>query len=237
MENEKVAVIVGVGPGLSAALARRFAREGYAVALLARRIEPPREVQQRIEGAGGRAISVVADATSAASVVGAFAEIRTSLGEPEVFIYNAGAFQVGGALDITPEQFEACWKANCLGGFLGAREVLPGMVARGRGTILFTGATASIRGSANFSCLAVGKFGLRALAQSLAREFGPKGIHVAHVIIDGQIHVPDRPMLAGRPTHTMLDPDAIARTYWELHCQPPTAWTHEIDLRPAVEKF
>jgi NAD(P)-dependent dehydrogenase (short-subunit alcohol dehydrogenase family) len=124
------------------------------------------------------------------------------------------------------------------GAFYGARQVLPAMLGAGRGTVLLTGATASLRGSARFSALAVGKFGLRALAQSMAREFGPQGIHVAHVIIDGQINTPRmREMSPEREERTMLSPDAIAETYWQLHVQDPTAWTLELDLRPSVESF
>jgi NAD(P)-dependent dehydrogenase (short-subunit alcohol dehydrogenase family) len=164
--------------------------------------------------------------------------VRKDLGAPEVFVHNAGAFQMGSVLDVSPEQFEACWRANCLGAFLGAQQVLPAMLKNGQGTIVFTGATASLRGSARFSCLAVGKFGLRALAQSIAREFGPQGIHVAHVIIDGQINTPRvRGINPDREEHTMLSPESIAETYWQLHSQDPTTWTLELDLRPSVEKF
>jgi NAD(P)-dependent dehydrogenase (short-subunit alcohol dehydrogenase family) len=181
---------------------------------------------------------VPCDATDAKEVARGFAEVRRTLGEPEVLVYNAGAFQMGGLLDITPEDFETTWRTNCLGGFLAAREVVPAMLAKGRGTIIFTGATASLRGGARFACLAVGKFGLRALSQSMARELGPKGIHVAHVIIDGQIDTPRaRKMWPVRGTETFLDPDAIAETYFQLHAQEKSAWSHEVDLRPAVEKF
>ncbi|MFI5246079.1 MAG: SDR family NAD(P)-dependent oxidoreductase, partial [Gemmatimonadales bacterium] len=166
------------------------------------------------------------------------AKVSAELGAPEVLVYNAGAFQMGGLLDISAEDFERCWRANCFGGFLAAQAVVPEMLKKKRGTLLFTGATAALRGSAKFSCLAVGKFGLRALAQSLARELGPQGIHVAHVIIDGQIDTPRiRQMMPGRDASTLLSPDAIAETYWQLHAQDPTAWTQELDVRPAVEKF
>jgi NAD(P)-dependent dehydrogenase (short-subunit alcohol dehydrogenase family) len=147
-----------------------------------------------------------------------------------VCIYNAGAYTLGGILELTPEQLESSWRIGCLGGLLMAQQVLPAMLERGRGTLLFTGATASLRGSARFAGLAVGKFGLRALAQSMAREFGPRGIHVAHVIIDGMIGT-------GSGSPARLSPDAIAETYWQLHRQDPTAWTQEMDLRPAPEKF
>ena len=238
MEKGKITAVLGVGPGLGAAVARRFAAEGHLVALMARRPESVREVEGAIVAAGGRAVSIAADAADTASVAAAFAEVRTQLGEPDVLVYNAGAFQAGGVLELTPERFEACWRANCFGAFLATREVLPAMLHRGRGTLLLSGATASMRGSARFSALAVGKFGLRALAQSLAREHGPAGVHVAHVVIDGQIATPrNRAMFPARPESTMLDPEAIARTYWELHRQDPTAWTLEVDLRPATEKF
>ena len=236
--NGKTAAVLGVGPGLGAAVARRFAREGFAVALMARREESVAGVREEIEGAGGTALPVSTDATDPASVAAAFDEVRSNLGAPEIFVYNAGAFQMGGILDLSPEKFDECFKANCAGAFYAAQQVLPAMVEAGRGTVLLTGATAALRGGARFSALAVGKFGLRALAQSMAREFGPRGIHVAHVVVDGQIDTPRvREMSPDREDHTMLSPDAIAETYWQLHSQDRTAWTLELDLRPAVESF
>jgi NAD(P)-dependent dehydrogenase (short-subunit alcohol dehydrogenase family) len=236
--NGKTAAVLGVGPGLGAAVARRFAREGFAVALMARREGSVAGVREEIEGAGGTALPVSTDATDPASVAAAFDEVRSNLGAPEIFVYNAGAFQMGGILDLSPEKFDECFKANCAGAFYAAQQVLPAMVEAGRGTVLLTGATAALRGGARFSALAVGKFGLRALAQSMAREFGPQGVHVAHVVVDGQIDTPRvREMSPGREDHTMLSPDAIAETYWQLHSQDRTAWTLELDLRPAVESF
>jgi NAD(P)-dependent dehydrogenase (short-subunit alcohol dehydrogenase family) len=233
-----VAAVVGVGPGLGSAVARRFAREGFAVALMARTEESLEGAQRGIESGGGRALPVPVDATDPGSVAQAFGQVRSELGDPEVLVYNAGAFQPGGILEVDPERFDFCFKANCAGAFYAAREVLPAMVEAGRGTIILTGATASLRGSARFAALAVGKFGLRALAQSMAREFGPQGVHVAHAVIDGQIDTPRvREMQPDREAHTMLSPGAIAETYWQLHCQDPTAWTLELDLRPAVERF
>jgi NAD(P)-dependent dehydrogenase (short-subunit alcohol dehydrogenase family) len=233
-----VAAVLGVGPGLGAAVAHRFAREGFAVALMARNEDGLSGIRQEIEGEGGAARSISADATDPVSVRAAFGRVRDELGDAEVFVYNAGAFQMGGILEVTSEKFDECFKANCAGAFYAAQQVLPAMVEAGRGTILLTGATASLRGSARFSALAVGKFGLRALAQSMAREFGPQGIHVAHVVIDGQINTPSvRERSPDREEHTMLSPDAIAETYWQLHSQDPTAWTLELDLRPAVERF
>lgn len=236
--NGSVAAILGVGPGLGAAIARRFASEGFDVVLMARREESLASVRGEIEGRGGRALSVSTDATDPDSVAAAFERVRGELGDPEVFVYNAGAFQMGGILELAPDRFDDCFKANCAGAFYAARQVLPAMVEAGRGTILLTGATASLRGSARFSALAVGKFGLRALSQSMAREFGPRGIHVSHVIIDGQIDTPRvREMSPDREANTMLSPDAIAEAYWRLHSQDPTAWTLELDLRPSVESF
>ena len=233
-----MAAVLGVGPGLGAAIAGRFAREGYAVGLMARGEESMSGAREEIEGAGGEALAVTADATDAASVARAFDEVRGSLGDPEVLVYNAGAFKMGGILELTPEDFDRCWKANCAGAFYAAQSVLPAMLERGGGTVILTGATAALRGSARFSALAVGKFGLRALAQSMAREFGPRGIHVAHVVIDGQINTQRvREMSSEREERTMLSPDAIAETYWKLHTQDPTAWTLELDVRPAVERF
>jgi NAD(P)-dependent dehydrogenase (short-subunit alcohol dehydrogenase family) len=237
-DTDNVAAVVGAGPGLGGAVARRFASEGFAVALLARREESVAETRREIEEAGGTVSFIGVDATDPASVDGAFEQVRAELGDPGVLVYNAGAFQMGGILELSPEQFDSCFRANCAGAFYAAQQILPAMVERGRGTILLTGATASLRGSARFSALAVGKFGLRALAQSMAREFGPQGIHVAHVVIDGQIHTPRvREMYPDRESHTMLSPDAIAETYWNLHVQHPTAWTLELDVRPAVERF
>jgi NAD(P)-dependent dehydrogenase (short-subunit alcohol dehydrogenase family) len=234
----KVAAILGVGPGLGAAVARRFAREGFTVAMMAREKEKLGTVREEIEGAGGTALAVSTDATDAASVASSFDQVQEKLGSPEVFVYNAGAFQMGGILELSPEQFDDCFRANCSGAFYGAQQVLPAMVEREQGTIILTGATAALRGSAKFAALATGKFGLRALAQSMAREFGPQGIHVAHVIIDGQINTPSlRETQPDREEHTTLSPDAIAETYWQLHVQDPTAWTLELDLRPAVETF
>jgi NAD(P)-dependent dehydrogenase (short-subunit alcohol dehydrogenase family) len=229
-----IAVVIGAGPGLGASVAARFAREGFSVGVVARKQETLAPAVERI-GAAARAYA--ADTTDTAAVAKLFASVRADLGAPDVLVYNAGAFQMAGVVELSPDDFISAWSANCLGAFLCAREVLPAMLERGRGTILLTGATASLRGSARFSALAVGKFGLRALGQSMARELGPKGIHVAHVVIDGMIDTARVRAFANRPAGEMLAPDAIAETYWQLHAQAPTAWTHEIDLRPATEKF
>lgn len=238
MALEKVAAVLGIGPGLGAAVAHRFAREGYSLALLARSADKLAAVESELMDAGGIARSYITDASDPESVAGAFARIREELGEPEVLVYNAGAFKMAGILELDPADFENLWKANCMGAFLAVREVLPAMQHKKSGTILLTGATASLRGSARFAGLAVGKFGLRALAQSLAREFGPQGIHVSHVIVDGMINTPTvRAWQPDRDPNTLLAPDAIAETYWQLHSQDPSAWTLELDVRPAVESF
>jgi NAD(P)-dependent dehydrogenase (short-subunit alcohol dehydrogenase family) len=234
-----VIAIVGAGPGLGAAIARRFAREGFALALLARDAAHTESLAREIEGRGGRALGVALDATAAGPVADAFHVVREKLGDPTVLAYNAGAFVQGGILELDPARFEQAWRVNCLGALLCAQQVLPAMLRERRGTLLFTGATASLRGGARFAGLAVGKFGLRALAQAMAREFGPQGIHVAHFVIDGQIDNPRTRNRVGsaRAGNSFLNPDAIAETYWQTHVQDPTAWALEMDLRPAVEKF
>ncbi|WP_119066119.1 SDR family NAD(P)-dependent oxidoreductase [Rubrobacter indicoceani] len=235
---QRAAAVLGVGPGLGTAVAGRFAREGYAVALMARREEVLEASKSEIERSGGKAISVPTDATSPGSVAGSFRQVRSEIGDPEVFVYNAGAFHMEGLLDVTPERFEECFRINCAGAFYAAQQVLPAMVEAGRGTFLITGATAGIRGSAKFSAFATGKFALRALSQSMAREFGPQGIHVAHVVVDGQIDTQkSRDRRPDRDPQEMLSPDSIAETYWQLHLQHPSAWTLELDLRPSVESF
>lgn len=237
-KQQPVTAILGAGPGLGAALAVRFAREGHALALLTRSASGRQHALEAVAAVDGRARGWDCDAADPAAVAAAFAQVRATLGDPSVLICNAGSFTRGGILDLAPEAFEVAWRANCYGGFLAAREVLPAMQQAHAGTILFTGATAALRGGAGFAGLAVGKFGQRALAQSLAREFGPQGIHVAHVVIDGQIDSPrTRARDIARNVATFLDPAAIADAYWVLHAQSRTAWTQELDLRPDVEKF
>jgi NAD(P)-dependent dehydrogenase (short-subunit alcohol dehydrogenase family) len=227
-----------VGPGTGAAVARRFARGGYPIALVARREEHLDPVATAIAADGGRARSVTADAADPHSLERAFARVREELGPVEVLIYNAGWFRIAGLLELDPEELAQAWRISCLGAFVAAREALPEMVSRGRGTVLLTGATASLRGSARFAGLAVGKFGLRALAQSMAREFGPQGIHVAHVVVDGVIDTPRvRQMFPDLEEQRLLSPESIAETYWQLHQQERSSWTLELDLRPSIEKF
>ena len=179
--------------------------------------------------------NAVADAEA---VTALFEEVAAALGPPDLVVYNSGAFRPGSVLEIEARDFETCWRIGCLGGFLVGQQAARIMAERGHGSIIFTGATASLRGGANFANLAVGKFGLRALTQSLARELGPRGVHVAHVIIDGQIRSERYAQLEKeRPADAFLDPAAIAEAYYQLHRQPRSAWTQELDLRPWVEKF
>lgn len=237
-ENRDITCIVGVGPGLGAALANRFADAGHAIALMSRSARHREPIAKAINARGGKALGYDCDAGKPESVTAAFAHVRDTLGPPGTLIYNAGSYAPGGILEMDPERFESAWRANCFGGFLCSREVLPHMLESGGGTLLFTGATAALRGGAGFAGLAVGKFGLRALAQSLAREFGPRGIHVAHAVIDGQIATPSaRERQPDRAAETYLAPEDIAETYWQLYCQPRSAWTLELDLRPHVESF
>jgi len=231
--TKTVALVVGVGPGLGAALARRFTKADMAVAVARRNADKLKDLAEEI---GGRAYAC--DVADSASVEALFQSVERDLGAPGVVAFNAGAYMRGGILEIKPEDFERCWRIGCLGGFLVGQAAARRMVPAGQGTILFTGATASLRGSAGFANLAVPKFGLRALAQSMARELGPKGVHVAHFIIDGQIaseRAGYRP--AERGEDAVLSPDAIAEAYYQVHLQPRSTWTHELDLRPCMEKF
>ena len=233
MSKDRVAMVVGVGGGLGAALGRRFAEAGMNVALAARGDAITAPLAEEIKGS-----AYPVDVTDEAAVEALFDRLRDDLGEPDLVVFNAGAFQRTTVLEATAADFERCWRIGCLGGFLIGRAAARGMAARGSGTIIFTGATAALRGGAGFINLAVGKFGLRALAQSMARELGPRGVHIAHAVIDGQI---DGPAHADRRADiaagALLDPNAIAETYYQIHLQDRTAWTQELDLRPAVEKF
>jgi len=179
-----------------------------------------------------------ADVSNREDVLRVFDSVDRDLGAPDMVVFNAGAFQKASVLDIDPADFERCWRVGCFGGFLVGQAAARRMAQRGHGTIIFTGATAALRGSAGFANLAVPKFGLRALSQSMARELGPRGVHVAHVIVDGQIES-DRYRHLGeeRGEDSLLAPSAIAEIYLQLHRQPRSAWSHEIDVRPWSEKF
>ncbi len=232
--SQAVAVVVGAGPGLGSALGRRFAGAGMKVALARRRTDQLEALARELGGA-----AYACDAADEASVRALFERVSSDLGAPELVVYNAGTFKPGKILDIGTRDFVDCWRIGCLGGFHVGQAAARSMLEAGRGTIIFTGATASLRGGAGFANLAVPKFGLRALAQSMARELAPQGVHVAHVVIDGQIASDERPGYseAERGADAVLKPDAIAETYYQLHVQPRSTWTHELDLRPWVEKF
>jgi len=236
--KKPVCAVLGVGPGLGASVAKRFARAGYAVAMMARTADRLNTFKEDIEKEGGVALGVPTDASNEQSIRTAFAEIRSKLGDVDVLCFNAGSFARGGILDIKPSQMADLFSLTVLGCMTSSQEVLPGMLAKKKGTILITGATASLRGGAGFSGLAVPKFALRALAQSMAREFAPQGVHVAHIIVDGQINTPRQvAMQPDRPLGSFLDSDVLAEQYFQLHSQPSTVWTHELDVRPNVEKW
>ena len=237
MKDKKVAVVTGVGPGLGAALVRRFAAS-YAVAILARKADYLKALASEIRQTGATVLDVSCDVSDRAQVTEAFRAIRVDLGEPEVLLYNAGSGSFGTITEITLQQYEADWRVNALGAFLTAREVTPGMIARGRGTMLFTGATAGVKAGPRSVSFGPAKFAMRGLAQSLARDLGPKGIHVAWVNVDGSIDIPGaRGLKPSLKDDDFLKPDAISETYWHLAHQDPSAWTLEIDLRPFKERF
>lgn len=226
-----VALIVGVGDGLSASLARLLAKDGYAVALASRRADKLAGLAAEI---GGKGFAV--DAGDAGQVAALFTAVEVGLGVPEVVVYNASGRERGPLVDLDPAAVAQAINISAFGGFLVAQQAARRMIPRGRGTILLTGASASVKGYPQSAPFAMGKFALRGLAQSIARELAPKGIHVGHVVIDGAIRSASRLDPADRPDST-LDPDAIAQSYVDLLRQPRNAWTWEIELRPWVENF
>jgi NAD(P)-dependent dehydrogenase (short-subunit alcohol dehydrogenase family) len=241
------AVVVGVGAerGLGAALCRRFAAEGHHVLVAGRTPEKIDRVARAIESLGGRATPVATDATCEEHVVRLFDLAMTEEdghGPADLVVYNAGNNRRLDFREVSAETFEEFWRVGCFGGFLVGREAARRLLPLGRGTVLFTGASGSLRGRPGFAHFAAAKAGLRAVAQSMAREYGTQGLHVAHVVIDGII---DGDMIRrGRPQiveqrgeNGLLAIDAIAEAYWQIHRQHPTAWTHEIDLRPYKEPF
>ncbi len=238
----KVALVVGAGDYLGAAIARRFGREGFTVCATRRRGKGLDALMAAIEADGGTAHGFYSDARDEDQVTDLIETIERDIGPIEAFVFNVGGNVNFGILETTARVYTKVWEMCALAGFLTGREVARRMVARERGTIIFTGATASMRGSAGFSAFAGGKHALRALAQSMARELGPRGIHVAHVVIDGPIDTASTRELfpqwfAERPADGVLQPDAIAETYWALYAQPRSAWTHEVDLRPYLEPW
>ena len=242
MAHERVVLVVGAGDATGGAIARRFAREGFTVCVIRRNPDKLQPLVTRIEAEGGRARAFGSDARREEQVIALIETIEREVGPIEVAVYNVGGNVRFPLREMTSRVYFKTWEMGCFGGFLMGREVAKVMVPRGRGTILFTGATASLRGSAGFAAFAGAKHALRALAQSMAREFGPLGIHVAHVVIDGAIdtpfireNFPERYAL--KEKEGILDPEAIAENYWRLHLQPKSAWTHELDLRPWIEKW
>jgi NAD(P)-dependent dehydrogenase (short-subunit alcohol dehydrogenase family) len=232
--SNKSCIIVGAGPGNGLAFGRRFAEAGYRVALLARTQERLQQLAAQVQGATAQ----VCDVTSGPSVQRAFAAAHGAVGDPDVLIYNAGAGTFGNVDAVTAEDMEAAWRTNALGCFLCAKEVLPGLRANKRGSIVIIGATASLKGGANFIAFAAAKAALRSVAQSLARQLGPEGIHVAHVVIDGVIDLETtRRQMPTHPDEFFLKPADIAESVFRLVEQPRSAWTFELDLRPFGEKW
>jgi NAD(P)-dependent dehydrogenase (short-subunit alcohol dehydrogenase family) len=229
-----VCVVTGVGPGNGCALARRFAREGYRVAMLARGEEALKEYESAIPGTRGFAC----DVGDADSVGESFARLRSELGPVDVLVHNAGSGSFRSFLDIDADELEAAWRVNCLGLFLCGREAAADMLRAGRGAIVVSGATASLRGGAHTAAFASGKAAQRSLAQSMARQLGPRGIHVSLLVIDGVIDIPrTRAFLKDKPDEFFLKPDAIADAAYYLATQDPSAWTFEMDVRPFGEKW
>jgi NAD(P)-dependent dehydrogenase (short-subunit alcohol dehydrogenase family) len=225
------ALIVGTGPGISASLARRLAGFGVKVALAARNVQ---KLDALVKDTGAQAFA--ADASDPDAVARLFDQVSERIGEPEIVVYNAGARAHGPLADLDPAAVQKSVAITAFGGFLVTQQAARRMVPRGHGAILLTGATASIKGFAHSASFAMGKFALRGLAQSAARELSPKGIHVAHFIIDGAVRAAHRPDTADKPDST-LDPDAIAQSYVDVLRQPRSAWSHEVELRPWVERF
>lgn len=240
--SSRVGVVVGAGDALGGAIARRFARGGYAMAIARRSAERLTGLAEQITAQGGTALPLAVDARREEQVVEMFARVVAELGPPELVVFNVGGNVKLPILDLTAEKYFKTWEMAAMSGFLVGREAARVMLPSGHGTILFTGATASLRGGSGFAAFAGGKAALRMLAQSMARELGPQGLHIAHVIVDGGIdtefmrdHFPERYALKDRDG--ILNPDHIAENYWNLHHQPRDSWTQELDLRPWIEKW
>ena len=236
------AIVIGAGDALGGAIARRFARGGLIAVPSRRKSKPLGELVAEIEANGGQAEGIPCDARDEEAVIGLFDRVEEEIGPVEAFVFNTGAQHRSSILDMTSKIYRQVWESAAFAGFLTGREAARRMVVRGRGTIIFTGATASMRGGANFASFAGAKHALRALAQSMARELGPEGVHVGHIIVDGMIDseavrskFPDA--ADALPEGGMLNADHIADAYWAMHAQPRDAWTFEMDIRPAVEHW
>jgi len=242
MPDARAALVIGAGDATGGAIARRFAREGFTACVTRRNADKLAPLVARIEAEGGKARAFGSDARKEEAMAALVDTIEREVGPIEVAAFNIGANVRFPIRETTSRVYFKVWEMACFAGFLMGREVAKAMVPRGRGTILFTGATASVRGSAGYSAFSGAKHALRALAQSMARELAPQGVHVAHVVIDGAIdtefirtNFPARAAL--KDQDGILNPEAIAEVYWQLHRQPRSAWTHEMDLRPWMETW
>ncbi len=242
MSKSSVALVVGAGDATGGAIARRFAREGYVACVTRRDKDKLQDLVREIEAGGGTAHAFGSDARKEEEAVALFDTIERDIGEIDVAVFNVGGNVRFPIAETTARVYTKVWEMAAFAGFLMGREAAKRMTPRGRGTIIFTGATASLRGSAGFAAFSGAKHALRALAQSMARELGPQGVHVAHVVIDGAIDTafirdlfPEA--YAKKAEGGILSPDHIAEMYWMLHRQPRDAWTHELDLRPWMEKW
>jgi len=242
MTDKKAVLVIGAGDATGGAIARRFAREGYIACVTRRTADKLQPLVDSIQAEGGQAFGFASDARKEADMTALVATIESEIAPIEVAVFNIGANVRFGILDTTERVYRKVWEMAALAGFLTGREAARVMLPRGHGSIFFTGATASLRGSAGFSAFAGAKHALRALAQSMARELGPRGIHVAHLVIDGAIdtefiarNFPER--YARKADEGILSPDSIAEAYWQLHRQPRNAWTFEQDLRPWMETW
>lgn len=241
MANSAIIMGVGAQQGLGAAIARRFAKEGLHIVVTGRTQEKLDAVATAITADGGSAEARVADATNDADVSALFADAGAR-GPIDAVVFNVGNNGIIPFAELTPEQFGKFWRVCCLAGMLAAKAAMPILAGQGHGSMLFTGASASMRGKPGFAHFAAAKAGLRMLAQSLAREYGPQGVHVGHIIVDGVI---DGEIVRSRFPGYLdqlgedggLDPDAIAENFWQIHAQPRSAWTHEMDLRPFKENW
>ncbi len=238
----KAAVVIGAGDGLGGAVARRFAREGFHACPVRRNGDKLDELCKQIREAGGDVTPFGVDARKEEEMVGLFERIESEIGPIEVAVHNVGANVSIPVVEFTTRKYMKIWEMACFSGFLMGREAARRMLPRGSGTILFTGATASVRGRQGMAGFAGAKHALRALAQSMARELGPKGIHVAHTLVDGAIDMPwirenFGEQIKNLPPDGLLAPDDIAESYWMLHSQPRSAWTQELDLRPYCENW
>ena len=241
-QRKPVALVIGAGDATGGAIARRFAREGYTACVTRRSADKLQPLVDSIRAAGGEAHGFGSDARKEDEVAALIEDIESRIGDIDVFVFNIGANVPCSVLDETARKYFKIWEMACYAGFLTGQAVAKRMAARRRGTMIFTGATASLRGAANFAAFAGAKHALRALAQSLSRELGPSNVHVAHVIIDGAIdtafirdNFPERYAL--KSEGGILAPKHIADTYWFLHQQPRDAWTFELDLRPWSERW